>query len=122
MARFLPDGSLDPSFSADGLANASLPGDSYGWTVGIDTGTILVAGSVVKGTAPFPAAMVRFTSRGILDSSFGGDGKLIADLTPGHSSVIFGVAFQSDGKIVVAGAGNGNPGLPDQVVARYLGG
>jgi uncharacterized delta-60 repeat protein len=121
VARFLSDGSLDPSFSGDGLANASLPGDSYVWAVGIDAAKILVAGSVFKGTAPYPAAMVRFTSRGSLDTSFSGDGKLIADLTPGHSSVIFGVAFQSDGEIVVAGDGNGNPGLPDQAVARYLG-
>jgi len=121
VARLLSDGSPDPSFSGDGLANASLPGDSYVWAVGIDSTKILVAGSVAEGTAPFPAAMVRFTSRGVLDTSFSDDGKLTADLTPGHSSVIFGVAFQTDGKIVVAGGGNGNPGLPDQVVARYLG-
>jgi Domain of unknown function (DUF5122) beta-propeller len=49
---------------------------------------------------------------GDLDTSFSGDGRQITDFGGGESG--FGVAVQVDGKIVVAGSGDG-----DFAVARY---
>jgi uncharacterized delta-60 repeat protein len=81
-------------------------------------GKIVVAGytSTLSNT-PVHTAVVRYDANGILDTSFGGSGKIItavsASLDSGTS-----VAVQSDGKIVVAGASS-NGSNSDFAMLRY---
>jgi uncharacterized delta-60 repeat protein len=69
---------------------------------------------VVAGVADGDFAVVRYTTAGVLDTTFGGgDGKVTTDITGADSAN--SVVLQSDGKIVVAGYADDN----DFAVVRY---
>ena len=63
--------------------------------------------------------VARYTSSGILDTTFNGNGYSV--LLPAGISMSYGsaVAVQPDGKIVVTGNCSGIDGSPDLLVARY---
>ncbi len=108
VARYNADGSLDTTFSEDGMVTTDIDGDSHDSAYAVkvlDDGKIVVAG------AGF--AVVRYHSDGSLDTTFSGDGKVTANLGTGY-----GTAIQDDGSIVVAGGAR--PGTShDFAVARY---
>lgn len=113
VVRLNTDGTLDSSFSGDGVTEVDL-GTSVdaGYSVAIDgDGKIVVAGR-----AGGELALVRLDSGGTLDGSFSGDGIV---KTP-YSRYLYGsaVEIQSDGKIVVAGASQAGDDA-DLTVVRY---
>ena len=71
---------------------------------------ILVGGAVVN--SDWDIALARINTDGTIDTSFGTDGRMTADL--GGSDAIYGIEVQPDGNIVVAGKADG-----DFFVARY---
>lgn len=89
IARFLPNGKLDPSFGSGGLVTIQRPpGLSFVLAgVAVDSqGRVLVGGSarpLPTSSAPDPlissAMVMRFAADGSLDASFGGGGTLISD-------------------------------------------
>ena len=100
LARHYLDGSLDQSFSGDGLLDTyfirKTPSDfATNLTVQQD-GKILVVGS-----ANNAFAISRFNSDGTLDTGFGIGGTAITPI--GSDGVAEDVIVQPDGKIVVAG-------------------
>jgi len=107
VARYLPDGTLDATFSGDGMTTVSfgtLPDLAYGVAIQPD-GRIVVAGSALTGggtTAPF--AVARLLDDGTLDGAFDGDGMAVLDVsaTASHAHG-FDVAVKPTGEIVVAG-------------------
>ena len=111
VARYNPDGTLDTSFSGDGIQVTTFPdGNSRGEGVAIqDDGKIVVAGSIVRSEFPYnDFAVARYNANGTLDTSFSGDGMLTAGLTGGPddaptSESGFAIAVQEDDKIVVGG-------------------
>ena len=113
LARFNPNGTLDPSFSGDGKQTTAFGGHSNGATgVAIQgDGKIVAVGDTVTGTANF--ALARYNPNGSLDTSFSGDGKQTTDF--GDVDRAAGVALQG-GKIVAVG--RGGPGS-DFELARY---
>jgi uncharacterized delta-60 repeat protein len=114
LARYTTDGSLDASFDADGKVTTSFTGDhDSAHDVAIQADGKIVA----VGTAGFESyALARYESDGSLDPSFGGDGKVLSDLTGGRD-VAYAVAIQANGKIVVAGRSAGARGR--FALARY---
>jgi uncharacterized delta-60 repeat protein len=92
LARFNPDGSLDPSFDADGRVTTE-----FG-NVAADAVALQPDGKIV---AVGGQTVARYLLDGSLDPSFGVDGHVATDF--GASDV----AIQADGRIVVAGAGGG---------------
>ena len=104
MARFNVDGSLDTSFSGDGMVTTFFSaGDDVGSGIAVQSdGKIVVAGTSdnLSGTSEF--AVARFNVDGSLDNSFSGDGMVTLSFTAGDD-VGSGIAVQSDGKIVVVG-------------------
>jgi uncharacterized delta-60 repeat protein len=90
LARFLPNGKLDPSFGRGGLVTIARPaGMSFVLAgVAVDSqGRVLVGGSarpLPTSSTPDPllssAAVMRFGSNGALDGSFGSGGAVISDL------------------------------------------
>ena len=79
IARYNPNGTLDPSFSGDGKQTTSFcAGDCSGATaVAIQAdGKIVVVGSrAADGTGDLDFALARYKPNGSLDPSFSGDGK-----------------------------------------------
>ncbi len=102
VARFNSNGSLDTSFSGDGRQTYD---GSWGWDEGWgvalqEDGKIVVAGSATVDTI-IDLWVLRYTTAGVLDTSFGGFG--YAGTHFGTDTFGRAVAIQPDGKIVVAG-------------------
>jgi uncharacterized delta-60 repeat protein len=113
VARYLPDGSLDPSFSGDGLAAVHFePGDagdrSYATAIALaPDGAIVIAGG--RSPGPFApsdrAGAARLAPDGELDTSFGGgDGTTTVPFASGAGAL----ALRADGRIVLGGTANGD--------------
>jgi uncharacterized delta-60 repeat protein len=104
VARYNVNGSLDTTFDDDGIVVTDIAGGvDNGYAMAIQSdGKIIVAGSTASGENN-DFAVVRYNTDGSLDTSFDTDGKVITDLSSSYD-IARGVAIQSDGKIVVAGA------------------
>ena len=118
LARYNSDGSLDTSFSGDGIVTTSFGlGDAYGESLTLQAdGKILVSGYYFSGAANL-LSLARYNADGSLDTSFSGDGLLTTSFG-GVDNYGFDVAVQSDGAIVVVGSSSAG-GTPDFAVARY---
>jgi uncharacterized delta-60 repeat protein len=97
-------GDMDPSFGGDGVVRTAfgryaLLGTSL--TIQPD-GKIIVAGGATIDGADYKFALARYNPNGTLDTTFGGDGRVVTNLTRQYD-VAWGVAVQATGKIVVAG-------------------
>jgi len=102
VARFTSSGALDTTFSSDGWTV-----DNIGSSTDVAHGVALQSDGkiVVAGESGGNLAVARYTTSGALDTTFSSDGKDTVDL--GTSTDFgFGVAIQSDGKIVIAGTGS----------------
>jgi uncharacterized delta-60 repeat protein len=101
VARFLPSGELDPSFSGDGVARTAVA-DRF--RSASDLSVQPDGRIVVVGWAGTPAnttwGIARYKANGHLDRSFGGDGMVVTRVDWGMA---LGVALQRDGRIVVTG-------------------
>lgn len=107
VVRFNTDGSLDTTFSNDGIVTTYL-GSYLSWAYAIaiqSDGKIVVAGEYDGGNiSNLDFAIVRYNSDGSLDNTFDNDGIVITDVTSGNVvDNLHAVAIQSDGKIVVTG-------------------
>jgi uncharacterized delta-60 repeat protein len=109
--RYLTDGSLDRTFGLGGVATADFRHyDAEADGVAIqDDGKILVAGSGHVGKF----ALARFTTGGVLDTTFSENGKAITCFGPYGGSAA-DVAIDSNGMIVAVGESR-----YDFAVARY---
>jgi uncharacterized delta-60 repeat protein len=95
-------GDLDPTFAGDGTVKTTPARDGgVANAVAIQTDGKIVAAGQSFGERP-RFAVLRYTRRGRLDPTFGGDGRVITDVSRGDDQAN-GVAIQADGKIVVAG-------------------
>jgi uncharacterized delta-60 repeat protein len=105
LVRYNADGSLDSSFSGDGIQTTQIAGNSdVYWDVAIQQDQKVVGVGYATGSgqnAYSNAAVVRHLPDGSLDTSFSGDGKAFADF--GATAQVFAGTIQPDGKIVVAG-------------------
>lgn len=105
VARYLPNGSPDPTFGIGGVATLAITAsDEVANAVAIQgDGKIVVAGYAFNGLND-DMAVVRYTRRGALDTTFDGDG---IQTTTAQLNANFDrandVAIQPDGRIVLAG-------------------
>ena len=101
--RYNSDGSLDSSFSGDGIlpitvtSNADVP---YASVLQTDNKIVIAGGSYSAGTNDM--SVVRVTPDGVLDSTFGTAGIFTRDYL-GWNEEALDVALQPDGRIVYAG-------------------
>src|SRR5215211_5198592 len=113
LARYRPDGSLDPGFGEGGIVHTpfGLVQGSRALDVSIASdGRIVAAGFVQKGGDAQDSshfAVARFLPDGRLDTSFSRDGRATVDFGYGND-IAYGVATQGGGRIVVAGQGTRN--------------
>jgi uncharacterized delta-60 repeat protein len=106
LARYNTNGSLDNNFGNSGVISTTIAiGFSY-FSISIaiqSDGKILVAGTI---NSDF--GLLRYTTIGILDTSFNDFGIIITNVgIINHNDKCNATAIQSDGKILVAGTSNG---------------
>jgi uncharacterized delta-60 repeat protein len=115
-------GDPDPSFSGDGMLTTDFgttafhSGDSGNAAARLSTGEIYIAG---ESNADF--ALVRLTSAGVLDTTFGGgDGIVTTDISGSESQdAATALSVDGSGRIVVAGTSDQGGSNQDFAVARY---
>ncbi len=97
VSRLMANGETDATFGANGLAEAVVPyaQDARAMVVQPD-GRIVLAGEVDYGYL----VLLRFLPDGVLDTTFGNGGTLI---TPNFGEA-YGLALQTDGRLVAAGS------------------
>ncbi|RYX80306.1 hypothetical protein EON83_29255 [bacterium] len=100
VARYNSNGTLDTTFSGDGLATTQIGTTS---SIAYDLALQSDGKIVVVGTSNNNFAILRYNSNGTLDTSFSGDGIDVRDAGRNGQDIAKGVAIQSDGKIVVGG-------------------
>jgi uncharacterized delta-60 repeat protein len=122
-ARYNSDGSLDTTFGAGGKVTIDFFGrsdEAYSLAIQSD-GKIVIAGEADRSGAGDDSddfGLVRLTSNGSLDGSFGIDGKVVTDFSGGKDEAR-GVAVLSDNSILAAGyASSGGP-ASDFALARF---
>ena len=103
LARYNPDGTLDPSFGAGGRALGGVGNNAEARALEVQPdGCIVVAGST-SGTNP--AFMVaRYRADGSADTTFGNAGSVLIAFD-GGSAGARALSIQRDGSIVVGGSG-----------------
>lgn len=101
-AQAADPGDLDIAFSSDGKTTVPVGlNHDRGFALAVQSDDkLVIAGSRLAGDDDF--ALVRLSSSGSLDTSFSGDGRTTTDFSSGND-VAFGVAIQTDGRIVSAG-------------------
>lgn len=105
VARYLPNGSLDPSFDDDGLVVTPISsGDDIVFDLAVQPdGKLIAAGWSSPGG--FDIALARYNPDGRLDGTFDGDGVVVASSFRPASTYASKVLVQPDGKILTGGAG-----------------
>jgi uncharacterized delta-60 repeat protein len=120
LARYNPDGSLDPTFGVGGTVTTDVAVglDDVALAVAIQAdGKIVAAGDAVTLLTPADFAVARYLPNGSLDPTFGAGGTVTTDFGDGNDDAAFAVALQQDGKIVAAGYSQS--GNYDFALARY---
>ena len=120
VVRYKPDGALDSAFGTNGIVSMDLGmGDEYIASVALqDDDKIVLAG--YAGIDPnYDFLLARINSNGTLDNSFGLNGIVVPPSSSILRNILYSVAIQTDGKIVVAGQINMGTHY-DFFVARYL--
>jgi uncharacterized delta-60 repeat protein len=99
VARLNPDGSLDASFSHDGIARTL-----FGRPDGAETVALSSIGEIVAAGGGYgDMGIVVYHSNGRLDRGFSGDGRRRISFGAGNSAAE-GVLVQANGRILVAGS------------------
>ncbi len=118
LVRYNTNGSLDTSFGSGGKVITNLGGNDVVQALAIQTdGKIVVAGFTRTGATVADFGLARYTTGGLLDTSFGSAGTVVTSLAAGEDAAA-ALAIQSDGKIVAAGYAD-NGADHDVALARY---
>ena len=122
LIRYNPNGSLDTSFSGDGIVTTDFDGYSSGSSVTIQAdGKILLGGWCHNLNGNDDFALARYNTNGTLDASFGVGGKVTTDF--GGNDYGSSVVVQADGKILLSGMIGGGGGnsikIFDAALIRY---
>ena len=106
-ARYLPDGTLDPTFGEDGTVFVPMgTGGSAGWAVAIDSaGRVVMAGYALAaiGSADADVAVARLLPDGTPDADFGVGGSVVTRIGD-YFDYARGLTIDGAGRILVAGA------------------
>jgi uncharacterized delta-60 repeat protein len=118
IARYKPDGSLDPTFGTNGTVTTDIANTTeaaYAVALQAD-GKIVAAGYLLGGGVG--TAVVRYNTDGSLDNTFDGDGKFFY-FAP-NTNVPSDVVVQPDGKIVIVGYEYASGGSNAEVALQRL--
>ena len=101
VARYLANGTLDPSFGNGGSVTTSLGINDMAFALVLQPDERLVAAGEKGNDTSVDAALVRYMPDGALDATFGVAGKVTTVI--GDGSPVVALALQPDGKLVAGG-------------------
>ena|ERR1700733_3648526 len=113
LSRYTTAGILDTSFGINGIVVTPIQFANNGYSVAIQpSNNFIVAGGYSTASTGREFTLVRYNTAGVLDTTFGSGGVVTTTLS--SDSVIYSLAVQSNGSIVVGGQSVSNFAL-----ARY---
>lgn len=115
VARYLPDGTLDPSFGTGGKVTTDFGGTDEGLALAVQADGKLVVAGIAGPCCAF--GLARYRANGRLDTGFGTGGK-VTTAFGGLDDRARAVVVQGDGKLVAAGYALGETSR-DFALARY---
>lgn len=116
IARYTTDGRFDTNFGNNGIVTTAIGVRACANAVSIDSSNnIVIAGCASDGSTSNTFMLAKYSSTGVLDTSFANEG--IALTTIGNVSEINSMGIDSNGKIVVCGYSNS--GSDVATIARY---
>jgi len=120
LARYNANGSLDTTFGSGGMVTTSMgSGDAIAFSMALLSGGRIVAtGYLEAGHRNHDFALACYNPSGTLDQSFGNGGRVTTDLFGATDDIAYGLAAQSDGKLVLAGRTGTYPSF-HFALARY---
>jgi len=113
LSRYDASGNLDTGFNGTGKNLIDFGSESYGYTVAFQSDGKIVIGGGNGNNTNSDFAVARVKSNGVIDSTFGTNGKVTTDF--GGADFSYAVKIQDDGKIVVGGY----TGSQTAAIARY---
>ncbi len=121
VARYNPDGSLDPGFDSDGIVLTEVSGPDFAYAVVLQPdGKIVVSGQAfAPPLGPLGYALVRYNSDGSLDTSFSNDGIVVTHLPGLDQPEARALAVLPDGRILAGGSGLNATTDHDFSLVRY---
>jgi uncharacterized delta-60 repeat protein len=116
VARYLPNGALDPSFGGVGFVTTDFGGvdEANAMLLQPDGKIVLAGGTSVGGDF----AMARYTSNGSLDPTFGGSGLVTTSFGFGVD-LAYAIVRRPDGRLLVAGSTTSATGDTDLALAQF---
>jgi uncharacterized delta-60 repeat protein len=112
LARYNPDGTLDPTFGTSGKVTTHFGGTEVAWATALQPdGKIVVTGVTSSGDGDF--AVARYNPDGGLDATFGVAGRATTNF--GAFDLASAVVLEPDGRIVAIGTS----GSSQCALARY---
>lgn len=124
VARYDVDGTLDPTFSGDGLLAVNFGGDveaARSVLVRPDGSIWLVGYGAATTIAPLDVAVARVDAAGVLDVTFNTTGKKLFDIGAfGNADAGMAAALQADGKVVIAGRSRTNTNTDHQMLVMRM--
>jgi uncharacterized delta-60 repeat protein len=118
-----PDGSLDSSFSGDGISAFRADSSGFGQTsdgcnaVALAPNNLIVVGGVSRDDDDSRFFVARLQANGNLDANFGGDGMVVTDIND-LTDAVNNIVVQPNGKIIAGGLGVNN-NSEFGILARY---
>lgn len=119
-ARYLSNGTLDSTFSGNGIAQTVVgTASSSASTVAVQPDSKIVLAGLCANSAVYEFCALRYLSDGTLDVAFNGDGQLMTSI--GNNGVTsastLALTLQADGKLLIAGTCDN--GSDDFCLVRY---
>ena len=120
LARYNNDGSLDETFGNLGQVITEYPELMVMTSMALQSdGKIIEAGNLYNSSVSISRfVLVRYHSNGILDTSFGIDGRVITNISD-KLDRISSLIIQNDGKIIASGATSDDATYSDFAMVRY---
>ena len=118
LARYTANGQLDMTFNKTGVLTFSPSGVQNNVSTDVAAvelqsgGQIVMAVNLYYGSGPTVAALMRFTSTGQLDGSFGNGGMATLPVPPGDTgSVVYDIIVDGNDNIITSGISTGSNSL-----------
>jgi uncharacterized delta-60 repeat protein len=105
LVRYLPDGTPDSSFGANGVVTTPILShgdDAFALALQSD-GKLVAVGPTTRGSGKAEFALARYTRSGALDSTFGSHGIVTTPISNGNDEAA-ALAVQADGKLLAVGS------------------
>jgi uncharacterized delta-60 repeat protein len=120
LARYNYDGSLDESFGNLGKVISDYPDLMLLSSIALQSdGKIVVAGNLFNSSFTISHfVLVRYNTNGLLDTTFGIDGRVITNLSD-KLDKITSIVIQNDGKILASGTTSDDSNFSDFSIVRY---